>query len=233
VNLQQYRDRVILLLGNPPKVHPILQMLDEWINDAIRDVPQRTLTGPFDRRTLFPELTRHTLVQVAENQAWVQAPPTMLAPLYAFCYENESEPNLDFDQPSSVSFLEYDEYQVLDKGGEDWTRIMARFDDRLYIWPTPVEGKQGWISLFYLYEQEYLSVPEQTPMINRRWDRAICNLATAFGEAAQNHKERAAFFEAEANKQMAAAMNWIGMHQQRTPWANEIDGDVSAEETYS
>jgi len=232
MNLSQYRERVVLLLGNPPMAHPIMQMLDEWINDAIRDIPQRTLPGPFDRRTLFPELTRSTLVQVAENQAWIEAPKAMLVPLYAFCYESEDAPNLDFDKPNPITFMEYDQYQVLDKNGEDWTRIMSRFDNRIYVWPTPIEGKLGWVNLFYLFEQTYLTVPEQEPMINRRWDRSICNLATSYGEAAQSHKQRAEFFEEQTNKQMMLAANWQGMHEQRVPWANEIDGDVSSEETY-
>ena len=234
LNLQGYRDQVTLLLGNPPSAHPMMGLLDSWINNALRDLPQRTLPGPFDRRTLFPELTRQTVVQVVENQAWIKCPEFMLAPLEMFVYYSEDPPDLDFAQAHPVTMQDWETFQVLNRNQTDknWTRLYSWFDDRLYLWPTPVAGTLGWISLFYLFEQPDMTVPEQEPFLNRRWDRAVTFLATAYGEAAQNHKERSAFFENEANKQVALAMNWRGMHEQRTPDGVVIYDDVSTSGTY-
>lgn len=234
MNLAEFRSQTKLLLGNLPDEHPIMALRDQWINSAIRDFPQRTIPGAFDRRTLFPELTRQTLVQPAANQAWIMTPVNMLAPLEIFVYRDEAVPNLDFAQGFPVTRQDWDVYQVMNKdaSNDNWTQIYSWFDDRFYLWPTPISGKLGWLLIFYLFEQPDLTLPEHVPLIDKRWHRAITFLATAYGEAAQNHKERAAFFEGEANKAVGLAMNWIGMHDQRDGWGIEIHGDINSMEVY-
>lgn len=234
MNLAQFRAQVTLQLGNPPAAHPIMALLDSWINDAIRDLPQQTLPGSFDRRTLFPELTRQAMFQPAANQAWVEVPKNMLAPLEMFCYWSETEPDLDFARANPVSYIDWEQYQVQSKASStsNWAQLYSWFDTRFYLWPTPISGFLGWMTIFYLFEQPPLTDPTHVPVINERWNRAICHLATSYGEAAQNHKERAAFFEGEASKQIVKAMNWVGMHDQRKPWNVIVSGDASSEETY-
>ena len=73
-------------------------------------------------------------------------------------------------------------------------------------------------SLFYLAE-DILSVaaPTTAPLLNTRWDRACTDLACAYGEAAQFHPQRAAFWENEADKKIGKALDVLSISRARRP----------------
>lgn len=235
MNLAQFRARTRLQLGNLPEAHPIMANLDDWINDAIRDLPQIEVPG-FDHRALFTELTRKTLIQPVGLQAWINTPFNFLSPINMFVFYSEDQPDPDFAQAHPVTRVDKMTYEVMNKdernGNGDWARTWSWFDDRIYLWPTPVAGSLGWLYLYYFYEQPDLTVDEQVPLLNKRWHRAACSLATAYGEHAQHHPTRAKYFEDEAKKQLMQALNWVGRSDQYDPQVVKVYGDPDSSEIY-
>ena len=219
MNFGEMKTRVRLQLGNLPVNHAFYTEVDGWVNDAIRDLPRRLIVTGYEPRNLFPELERSANATVVLDQSWIELPDPCLAPLEVFAFRTEAVVNNDNDRTYPINRIDWEEYEVLDKSTANawWTRLWCWRTSKIFLYPTPRTGYHDTLKLYYMYDHQDFTTDGQTPTLNPRWHRAVTDLSCAYGEAAQNHPQRASFWEEQADARVKKALDAMGVSMARAP----------------
>lgn len=221
------KTRAALNCGNMQSSDPFYTYLGDYVNAALNAMVLRSLTKARVNLNLFPELRTDWTEITIVDQNYLALPSNLLVVDSVLSFDSSTAPTMATSAQTPMTYLSWRDFQNLPKETTvtGYPRIWTRYNNRLYIWPTPRTGYTSYIHLLGLKKEPELSGATDSPAIPELWHDAWLYMACYKICVDKGWGEDATRFLVACDTEITQSIDLVGLDNAQKHGRIRIEGD--------